>query len=289
MPCFRPLHAYQTDSGKIVFAEKADVKRQLDLPCGRCIGCLLERSRVWAVRCMHEYQMHDQSCFLTLTYDDEHLPAKGMLVYRDWQLFAKRLRKRMGPFRFLMSGEYGEIRDRPHFHACVFGVSFGDRKFFKEGSSGSPFYTSETLSALWPYGHAGLGDVTFESAGYVARYVVKKASRGLTDDERYLRHDEYGVAYWLEPEFSQASTRPGLGATWWAKFGKEVLNRGNVVINGHEMKPPRYYAKLCKDPRYDWVEFQACLNSDPRDNTEGRLRVREMVAKARMSYYKREL
>lgn len=196
----------------------------------------------------------------------------------------------MGPFRFLMSGEYGEVRDRPHFHACVFGLHFADRKFFKKGQSGSALYTSDTLSALWPLGHAGVGDVTFESAGYVARYVIKKIARGKTDDERYLRHDANGVAYWLEPEFAQASNRPGLGAGWWLKYGKEVLNRGNVVMNGVEMKPPRYYSKICKSPAYDWVEFQALLNmGDPNENSEGRLRVREIVAKARLKFKKREL
>lgn len=232
--------------------------------------------------------MHERSCFLTLTYDDEHLPYQGQLVHRHWQLFAKRLRASKGPFSFLMSGEYGAERDRPHFHACVFGLSFDDRKLFKSGDSGSDLYTSDSLSKLWPNGHCSVGDVTFQSAGYVARYVVKKASRGLTNDERYLRYDENGVAYWLEPEYGQASRRPALGKRWFLKFGQEVLNRGNVVMNGVEMKPPRYYGKLCSDPAYDWVEAQSG-DVNPEHCTTDRLAVREVVTKARLKFYKRSL
>lgn len=231
--------------------------------------------------------MYDENAFVTLTFDDEHLPPDRSLNHSVFQAFAKRVRRKLGPFRFFMCGEYGNEHDRPHYHACLFGLSFPDRVFFKESGSGSRIYTSDTLSALWPYGFASVGDVTFESAAYVARYVLKKS--GGSDEDRLLRWDDYGVAYWLKPEYCRASNRPGIGASWWRKYGAEVLQRGNVVMRGVEMKPPRYYAKLCKLPGYDWVEHQGVKAFKPEDSTRERLAVREVVAEAGLSFKKREL
>lgn len=100
MACFYPLAAWQTDDGDIVFKERGAIKRALTLPCGQCVGCRLERSRQWAVRCMHEASLYDQNAFVTLTYDQDHLPESGSLRYRDFQLFCKRARDKLGPFRF---------------------------------------------------------------------------------------------------------------------------------------------------------------------------------------------
>lgn len=290
MPCYYPLQAWQRDDNSITFEERGgDVRRALVLPCGRCIGCRLESSRCWAVRCMHEAQMHDFSSFITLTYDDAHLPYRGDLHYPDFKKFCRRMVKRLGKFRFFMAGEYGDLNDRPHYHAIVFGLFFADRKFFKQSPAGFNIYTSDTLSALWPYGHASVGDVSFESAAYVARYVTKKVT-GDSAAEHYQRVDELtGEVYSLTPEFSKCSNRPGIGFDWWQKYGKEVLARGNVVMDGVEMKPPRYYAKICKDPKYDWLEFQAQLKYKPEENTESRLITRELVTKSRLALKKRNL
>lgn len=288
MPCYRPLHAWQLDDGSIVFRELPNCRRALELPCGKCIGCYLERSRVWAVRIMHEAQMYDHSSFVTLTYDDDRLPEYGNLRHVDFRNFMKRLRRAFGPVRFFMAGEYGDERKRPHFHACLFGVHFADRKHFKVGDSGAKLYTSEALSTLWPFGHASVGDVTFESAGYVARYVTKKVGADLEPD-RYLRWNDSGEAYWLTPEYCQMSRMPGIGYKWWQKYGQEVLNRGNVVMNGVEMKVPRYYGKLCSDPAFDWVEQQGIDKFKPEDNTEERLIVRERVTNAALTFKKRIL
>lgn len=286
MPCYRPLSAWQTDEGRIVFRELPDVRRALQLPCGKCVGCLLERSRQWAVRCMHEASLYDASSFVTLTYDDEHLPDLG-LNYKHFQLFMKRLRRKYGKARFFMSGEYGDQLGRPHYHALLFGVYFADRVKCSESGSGSALYSSNALSALWPYGHANVGDVTFESAAYIARYVVKKYGSRRSGNGPLRAIDSDGVGYFQNPEFSRMSLKPGIGADWWKLYGEEVLRRGNIVMRGVEMKPPRYYGKLCKLPGYDWVEFQSKVN--PEDCTDERLRVREVVAQAKIEHLKREL
>lgn len=298
MPCYYPVSAWQLESGSIVFAEKGNVKRALVLPCGRCFGCRLDRSKMWAIRCMHERQMHDVSSFVTLTYDDQHLPVGGSLNYGHFQKFVKRLRKwHGGEIRYYMCGEYGEKTWRPHFHAVLFGVYFGDRVVFKNGSSGHTLYTSEALSKLWPVGHASIGDVTFESAAYVARYVIKK----ITGDralEHYSRVDpRTGECVQLTPEFAHMSLKPAIGATWYAKFHQEVIDNDRVVMRGREMKPPRYYDKLLKrladelgedlDAYRDYARSLKPVNE--ADQTEARLRVRENVARAKAGFFSRDV
>ena len=119
MPCYYPLNAMRSSSG-IQFT--GDTIGNIKIPCGRCVGCRLERSRQWSVRIMHESQLHAENSFITLTYDDAHVPSDYSLRYPDFQKFMKRLRKHTGlPIRYYMCGEYGETFSRPHFHSCIFG------------------------------------------------------------------------------------------------------------------------------------------------------------------------
>ena len=145
------------------------------LPCGQCIGCRLQRSREWAARCVFEASRHEHNSFITLTYAPECLPEDGSLHYEHFQKFIKRLRKRLWRYeddlkvRFFMCGEYGEQFSRPHYHAIIFGYDFPDKVFWSR-NNGYPLYRSRMLEELWPFGYCTVGDVTFESAAYVARY-----------------------------------------------------------------------------------------------------------------------
>jgi len=294
MPCYKPLTAFQTKSGAVVFRNGNDVVRWLTLPCGQCIGCRLERSRQWAVRCLHESQLHSRNCAITLTYDDQHLPDRGSLRYSDFQLFMKRCRKRLGPFRFFMCGEYGETTFRPHYHALFFGMDFPDMRFLKKTAAGSDLYTSETLDSLWDAGFASIGQLNFESAAYVARYVTKKVT-GKAADDHYRRTDlETGECYWLEPEFLRMSLKPGIGSGFFFKYGEDVYPRDYVVVNGSKAKPPRYYDKLLEavdSERFEDVKLARQNNNDPfhPDSHSDRLRVREICTRARLSFKKRSL
>lgn len=145
----------------------------MTVSCGQCIGCRLERSRQWAVRCMHEKQMHDDACFITLTYDDDNLPFGETLVLSDWQKFMKRLVKKNGPIRFYHCGEYGDDTNRPHYHAILFGYRPDDPELFST-SGETKLYASPSLRNTWGMGHCTFGDATFETAAYVARYITKK-------------------------------------------------------------------------------------------------------------------
>lgn len=237
MPCYRPLHGFRAKrpepSGRyrVVFNLRdgyADLP--IDVPCGQCIGCRLERSRQWAIRCMHEASLHEQNCFITLTIDDEHMPKDFSLNVELGQKFYKRLRKKCGPFRYLHAGEYGETTGRPHYHACLFGLDFPDKKLWSM-KRGHALYTSEILDSCWQQGQALIGSLTFESAAYVARYVVKKVTGERAD------------AYYSgkKPEFNVMSRRPGIGAKWLEKWKRDVYPSDEVISRGVAMRPPRAY------------------------------------------------
>lgn len=301
MPCYSPLTAYQCANGEIVFVERKryDTVRELSLPCGQCIGCRLERSRQWAVRCMHEASLHEDNCFITLTYAPEHLPRRGSLDYDEFQRFMKRLRKHFAPkgARFYMCGEYGGENWRPHFHALLFGVDFEDKVYLRTLESGGKLYTSGVLGKLWPFGFSSIGALTFESAAYVARYCVQKVT-GRDAEQHYVRFSHVDIGpperYYLTPEFNRMSLRPGVGAGFYEKWRSDIYPNGKVVVNGKECNPPRYYDKMYK--RDDWAEFdqlQFSRESEGRlnyeDNTPSRLAVKAVVQEARASFLKRTL
>lgn len=299
MMCISPIQAWKPDiGGKLVFSERRD-HSPLTINCGQCIECRLARSRDWACRCIHESQMHEFSSFVTLTYDDDHVPVDYSLRYVDFQLFMKRLRKHFDSerqrIRFFMCGEYGDDRGRPHFHACLFGAFFRDRVLFKRMDSGSSLYTSNLLGSLWPFGFSSVGDVTFESAAYVARYVMKKVFGDVADFNSVYKYvDCYGEVHYRMPEFCHMSLKPGIGATWFDKFGPEVFPADYVVIGGRKLKPPKYYMRRLEDSDFDLADYLQLVRSKKAealavDATPERLRARGIVTTAGLSFKRRTL
>lgn len=304
MPCYHPIPAWRTESGEVVFSDsRARTVASLDLPCGRCVGCRLERARQWSVRIMHEAQLYEDNCFVTLTYDEDHYPSCGSLNHGDFQRFMKRLRRRLGRCRFYMCGEYGADESskrfvdglgHPHFHACLFGQSFrADRVYWRTSGSGSKCYRSAELERLWPFGASELGELTLESAAYVARYVMKKVNGDLANEHYKTVDRDTGEVAWRAPEYARMSLRPGIGAGWVEKFAaSDVWPHDRVVVRGVPGKPPRYYDVLYE--RRDREAVQLLKEERARkarerfaDNTPERLQVRETVAKARLSFKRR--
>ena len=299
MPCYGPLTAYRpaqgAQDGRLIFNKaKSHSGIAIQVPCGQCVGCRLERSRQWAMRCLHEKRFHKESCFVTLTYDNEHLPAGGTLVKRDYQLFMKRLRKVKGEgVRFFACGEYGERNARPHYHALLFNCDFLDKLRFSQNKRGDVTYTSKSLHDMWPLGHHVIGDVTFDSAAYVARYVVKKIT-GSRAAEHYAVIDGDGQVYDRTPEFTLMSRRPGIGSSYYDKYASEVYAHDSVIVNGLEVRPPRFY-----DTRYELhhpSEFDKLKIKRRRaalvfraDNTSRRRWVKETIAIKRLKMKGREL
>lgn len=208
MPCYSPAKAFKLASGGICFSElkrHGDIIGDTKLPCGQCLGCRLDRAREWSIRCLHEAKMHAENSFITLTYNDANLPADGSLNYKHFQDFMKRYRKSLGkPIRFFMCGEYGEQQERPHYHAIIFGHKPSDLLLYKTNGNGNQTYTSDYLTNLWGMGYVVVGDVTRQSAGYVARYCLKKVT-----GDRAEAH--YGHR---TPEFARMSLKPGIGASF---------------------------------------------------------------------------
>lgn len=305
MPCFSPLQAWRTAKGEIVFWRRQDAISEFKLPCGGCEGCLLERSRQWAVRCMHEAQLWEKNCFITLTYEDP--PPWNSLRHSDFQKFMKRLRKKFSghkelvddrtgkssyPIRYYMAGEYGSARGRPHYHACIFNFGFEDLKFLRRTNSGSDLYRSAQLESLWPYGFSSVGDVTFESAAYVARYVMKKQNH---QGDKFAPVDlETGEIIERCPEYNRMSLKPGIGANFLDKYKKDVFPNDYVVVNGHKAKPPRYYFKRLEqqDPDlYEQVEYSRAMKGieSCEENTVERLGARQKVLQAKLRQLQRNL
>lgn len=280
---------------KFVSRQKRGVYDSIELPCGQCIGCRLERSRQWAMRCLHEASMHDRNSFITLTYDDSNLPEGGTLVYEHFQKFMKRLRKRIGNVRFYMGGEYGEKLSRPHYHACIFGYDFPDKVYFKKTGSGEKIYTSKLLESLWRYGLSSIGDVTFESAAYIARYCVQKVTGDLAQSH-YRNVTDDGVIVDRVPEFNHMSLKPGIGRAWLEKYQTDVFPRDYVVIRGVKTKPPKYYDVLFgKENPGVFSEIIAQRELDgysqrlKGEQSDARLFVKEQVQTAQLSQLKRNL
>lgn len=292
MPCFHPIPGWLAkrvnESGKrgIVFDVSAGFKdKPVEVPCGKCVGCRLERSRQWAVRCLHESKLHDSSLFVTLTY--ETVPPGGSLRPRDFVLFMKRLRITHPGVRFFQCGEYGEQLSRPHHHAILFNCFFSDQRYYKSRGD-IRLYTSKELEKIWTHGQCSVGQVTFESAAYVARYAMKKV---YGNNEAY-----YGGRV---PEYVTMSRRPGIGSVFVDRFRKDIYPCDEVIVRGVRCRPPKYYdgilerdaptafAKLKRRRRVVQAEHIAALGGE-HENAK-KLIVREVVKRAAISHLVRDM
>jgi len=284
MPCYYPVKGYRSksvnESGKrsIVFKPTDGlIDLPVTLPCGQCVGCRLERSRQWAIRCVHEASLHPQNSFITLTFDNEHLDPQNSLRKEDYQLFMKRLRKAIGKVRYFHCGEYGETNFRPHHHAILFGYQFPDLELWKNNND-QPIYISETLSKIWGKGFVTIGSVTFESCAYVARYIMKK----ITGDKA---EDYYGDRI---PPYNTMSRRPGIGQDWYNKYKSDLFPSDQCVIRADLItKPPKYYTQRLEltDPKtFNKIKRLRLANAKRRedDNTWDRLAVKEELKKSQL-------
>lgn len=239
MPCYHPIQGWRSvhpnSNGNYYITFKPGeglIGLNMSVPCGQCIGCRLERSRQWAVRCVHEASLYSSNCFITLTLDNLHLLPNGSLDLKLFQDFMKRLRFRFGSgIRFFHCGEYGEQFGRPHYHACLFNFDFPDKAPWRETHDGHKVWKSKALSELWPHGLSEIGSVTFESAAYVARYITKK----VTGQKAYSHYSG------RKPEYVTMSRRPGIGKGWFDKFSSDVFPSDQVALRGRLMRPPKYY------------------------------------------------
>jgi len=248
---------------------------------------------------MHEAEMHSQNCFITLTYADEHLPADYSVNVRVWQLFMKRLRKSLSgkKIRSFACGEYGDENQRPHYHALLFNHSFSDQKLFSTKNN-YKLYTSANLSTLWPYGHSTVGALTYKTAAYTARYIMKKIGGDLAkigDDlstDYYMRvHPLTGKLVKVQPEFATQSRRPGIGSSWYDQFSSDAFPSDFLIVDGRKAPVPKFYTLKLKEAELEQIKRRRKAQSrkTKADQTPARLATRELVQQSRLNQLKRPI
>jgi len=296
--CFYPVTAYRSRAGRsekggwpIVF-NVADGYCDLpvQIPCGKCIGCRLDKTAQWAMRIMCEADMHEKNCYLTLTYEEDSLNEKSSLQKKDVQGFWKRLRNDLSVLygnspdyksvRYFSAGEYGDLRKRPHYHAALFGEDFSsDRIPWQQGVK-DILYRSPTLEKAWGKGICTIQELNHESALYIAKYVVKRLSGE--------RESEYEGK---QPEFALMSRRPGLAADWLKKYMNDVKGVDGVVIkNGKIVRPGRFFDSKIEavDPKHMLkVKAERRKKIDPEQDTYRRLEAREKLKKHQIKWKRR--
>ena len=270
MSCFDPLRAWYSADAKRIFFSRVDIPSDESvlinqyaglefvlLPCGRCIGCAMKRVQQWAMRCRHEAEFWNHNAFVTLTYDDAHLPPFGSLCKRHLQDFLRKLRRAQRgvevapnslarPIRFFACGEYGDTTKRAHYHVLLFNCAFPDRQKFGV-RNGETVYTSPMLRHLWPHGNHEIGSVTPASAAYTAGYAMKKINRSVGQKfYDVVDFDSGEVVGQRIVEFNQMSLKPGIGQYWFDKY-KDDLRLGFIIVDGKKVSVPRFYDKKFRD------------------------------------------
>lgn len=327
MPCYSPLRGWvDRSTGGITFKKPAYAQpEEMKVACGQCLGCRLDRSRTWALRMMHEAQSSEHQyghSFVTLTYRDKNAStpaerARGKHISDNWSLdkthvqkFLKRLRKsRPGDrIKYYHCGEYGytcrhgiNLKDggwcplckvgRPHYHMILFNCEFNDKEPHDQKGD-QTYYTSPELEELWGYGFVDVGDLTLQSAGYTARYCLKKVT-GINAEDHYKQIQPDGTIENLEPEYATMSN--GIGKDWYQRFKNDVFPSGEVPVpgGGIDRKVPRYYDEILReeDPGlYELVKGQRKEHAleNPEEYAPDRLFDRYRVKRAQIGTLQRD-
>lgn len=220
------------------------------IPCGKCVECKKKRMNDWFVRIFEEKRNFNKSCFLTLTYNELNLPSNHSLSKRDCQLFLKRLRYFLKDrkIKYFLSGEYGGLNGRPHYHAIVLGVDFSDR---------------ETIVKAWNQGWVEIKPVSAKNIRYVAKYCVKEMAESSNSKHR-IRYEEK-IEYpsgckrkkisWInsngefnENNFILCSKNFGASFLTDSKIVEFYFNENlKIKIHNFEYSFPRYYIKKIRD------------------------------------------
>lgn len=289
MPCTRPIPAYQKDPGGAVQLHPQQGTANLQLRCMKCLGCRKIKAAEWGLRATHEASQWEHNVFITPTYNDEHLPPNGDLQGHDFTNLIKRIRNlrtrhpeqtlgdHTSRIAYLGCGEYGEIGERPHYHAVLFNHGFPDAKHVRTDRRGRPVYRSATLEKLWsdrdgnPIGRIEFGIPDPGAAGgYVAKYAIKSRSSSYYVDRDGVDHP---------PPFIRMSRRPIIGAAWLQKFGSD-LTHGYIVQNGVQRPIPRSYRNKIDPAFADEIAGRLALHNRQHPSDRGhpdRLAAQEII------------
>jgi len=302
MACHHPHNAYRRPGGQPVFGRPptgvhGSQYEFLRIPCGRCIGCMETRAKHWALRCTLELHRHPTASFVTLTYDDEHVPVlpDGRQSLRKDHVSAwlKRVRSRLGRseaqlprerrrrLRFFASGEYGDRFGRPHYHALLFGIDpAADRELVAKSwgiavrdPDGS--YSSGTVRS---FGHVDVQKVTPKVISYVAGYCSKKL--GWKRDAAECVDPSTGEVYRFQPPFVLVSGGGfgGVGIGGHARDAYPASWRDSAFLGGARTSVPRYLHEGWK--RVASAEEAAQLEAERKERARFRSRAELDAAEA---------
>lgn len=302
----------------------------MQLNCTQCTGCRLAKAREWAIRCSHEIRMHEHNCSITLTYNNDHLPQDANLDKNHFPEFMRALRQKLNPripaylvipllgikienpeykkLGFYMCGEYGDNKGRPHYHAIIFGYDFPDKKDpisrKSKGQTHTTFRQSEVLKSCWKHGFFEIGSATYASAGYIARYIMKKQN-GETAKAHYAIYDPRTgeITGLRNPEYTNMSLKPAIGKTWFERYQSDIFPADRCITPDGKVAPvPKYYQALLKqsDPELHETLRLARIEKNrgkqkarephkETDNSKKRLAARAQVQEAKLKRLPRNL
>ena len=307
MPCYSPIKAWEKrhpeDNGNygITFTPaEAQLDSPIDIPCGGCIGCRLDKAADWSTRATNELRYHDDACFITLTYNDDHLPNDKSINRDDPRNFLRRLRRAYPDqkIRYFGCGEYGKNQQgeinpftgkpdigRPHYHYIIYGMNFDDRRLINDDDI--PQYESQQLEELWGKGFTSLGNADQKNIDYISQYTTKKINGNMAADHYKYLDPVTGEEINRQPEFISVSTQPGIGSQWFDDFEGDCLKGFITNGKGRVQKIPKYYKRQMKErfcsENYETVKKNTMkhVKPDHPDNSPERLKAREEVVKYR--------
>lgn len=262
----KPSPAYDEQTGEVF--------EPIQIPCGQCRSCRIHKSRDWANRCVMEATSYpqDHCWFVTLTYDDEHLPKGDIMrsplkpddvtkFFHDLRQHYQRQHNWQG-IRYFYAGEYGDIGQRPHYHILLFNCPVIDLKFYKVSYNSDTYWTSPTFDKIWGKGYVVIGEMNWNSAAYTARYTLKKLN-GEIGKEYY---ESEGVI----PEFCRMSNRPGIGAAFLEKYKDKIYMNDEIILPSPSygksliVKPPKYFDRKMKESENEQDVIKIIKTTDVR-------------------------
>lgn len=315
MPCYTPLKGFRDPfTGALVFNPQ-NTLQEMEVGCGSCLGCRVDHRLMWSIRIVHEAAMHEYNfgnSWATLTYRDpsacttkqykngHHIDSHGQLIPSHVSKFIRSLRdaNKDHKIRYFYCGEYGDENQRPHYHVCLFNHSFNDQYLWKD-DEGLYTYESKELNSHWPWGFTTVAPLNYRTASYTAGYSLKKIT-GERAFDHYLRCDEHGQVYWLQPEFIRMSTGrkfpAGLGASFYEKYTSDIFPSDTSPIPGHGTSQyvPRYYQNILANQNPEVLEQikilrQKFITEHADDFTPQRLRDKYICARAKENQLTRNL
>lgn len=225
MSCLSPIYrnSYVDKTGELKYYKPITME-YIPLPCGKCWNCLKKRRQEWVFRLCQEFKHCLTGYFVTLTYDDAHLPLTPdgipFLEKEVIKKFFHNFRNHLGyKIKYFGVGEYGDMFGRPHYHFILFNYMGDNIMLYDE------------IAKHWKNGNCDIRYLSERLCNYCAKYMIK--------DVDYDFQDSYAIA----PPFFLFSK--GLGKqflddpctiAYLVNRTRTLLSDGRVSI-----RIPRYY------------------------------------------------